>query len=447
VISGVLAATDPRRLFLVDREDEAVAELSYGDCRAMVDELVRSHPELRGSRVGLRATAERTTVLWLFALDALGARVHLVPPTMPDESVDALVEQLGLHSLIGWHGVIDREKVIGGSVNGRSVTDVVPTADEDRPEVVLFTSGTTGTPKAVLHTWESLAARIHRSPTLADARWLLAYPLSAFAGLQVFLHALLNGGSVVLGAGVPAGAVRALGAGVTHISATPTFVRLLLMRDDLDTLSPVQLTLGGEPVDQPLLDRVIQRFPTSRVTHIYASSEMGACFSVHDGRAGFPATFLESDELAVWLTIREGELHIRSPHSMGGYVGLADPRDDTGLYPTGDLVEVIDDRVQFLGRRNESINVGGQKVHPREVEEVLLAEPRVRAARVSGASSSVTGQIVRADVVAASDTDVAELRRALLDRCRRQLQPFKVPRILKIVDALEQTDGGKVIRR
>lgn len=56
MISGILAATDPRRLFLVDREDEAVAELSYGDCRAMVDELVRSHPELSGSRVGLRAT-------------------------------------------------------------------------------------------------------------------------------------------------------------------------------------------------------------------------------------------------------------------------------------------------------------------------------------------------------------------------------------------------------
>jgi acyl-coenzyme A synthetase/AMP-(fatty) acid ligase len=132
---------------------------------------------------------------------------------------------------------------------------------------------------------------------------------------------------------------------------------------------------------------------------------------------------------------------------MGGYVGLADPRDDTGLYATGDLVEVVDDRVHFLGRRNESINVGGQKVHPREVEEVLLAEPLVRAARVSGANSSVTGQIVRADVVAAADADEAELRRALLDRCRRQLQPFKVPRILKIVDALEQTDSGKLTRR
>jgi len=434
VISGVLGSTDPGRPFLVDRDGETLHELSYGDCRALVDELVRSHAELRGTRVGLRATPDRNTVLRLFALDALGARVHLVPPTVPDETVDALVEQLGLHA------------VLGSSVEGTSV-DTTSTNGDGRPEVVLFTSGTTGTPKAVLHTWESLAARIHRSATLADARWMLAYPLSAFAGLQVFLHALLNGGSVVLGAGVPAGAARAMSAGVTHLSATPTFLRLLLMLDDVDTESLAQVTLGGEPVDQPLLDRAGQRFPNSRVTHIYASSEMGACFSVHDGRAGFPVTYLESDDLAVWLTIRDGELHIRSAHGMGGYVGLADPRDDTGLYPTGDLVEVVDDRVHFLGRRNESINVGGQKVHPREVEEVLLAEPRVRAARVSGANSSVTGQIVRADVVAAADADEAELRRALLDRCRRQLQPFKVPRILKIVDALEQTDSGKLTRR
>ncbi len=430
MISAVLAATQPDRPFLLDCDPDALTELSYGACRSMVDALVQSRPDLRGARVGLRASADRDTVLWLLALDALGARAHLIPPTLPEETADALVEQLGLHAVIG-----------------RPPIAAAPTGHSSRPEVVLFTSGTTGTPKAVRHTWESLAARVHRSTALADARWLLAYPLSAFAGLQVFLHALLNGGSLVLGGSSPATASRAMGAGVTHVSATPTFVRLLLMGGNAEALSPVQLTVGGEAVDQPLLDRITRRFPSARVTHIYASSEMGTCFSVHDGRAGFPVTYLESDELPVWLTVRDGELHIRSPHGMSGYVGRADPRDGTGLYPTGDLVEVTGDRVHFLGRRNERLNVGGQKVHPREVEEVLLTEPRVQAARVSGTSSSVTGQIVRADVIATSYTDLEELRRALLARCRTQLQPHKVPRILKIVDSLEQTDGGKLTRR
>ncbi|MFN8037126.1 MAG: class I adenylate-forming enzyme family protein [Acidimicrobiia bacterium] len=440
MITGVLAATDPHRLLLVCREDDAFASLSYGTVRDLVDDLVTAHPELRGGGVALRATAERTTVLWLLALDVLAARVHIVPPTMPDETVEALVADLGLDAVIDGGAVRPTETHhrsgdrSGGRPGGRS-------------EVVLFTSGTTGVPKGVLHTWESLAGRIHRSGALGAARWLLAYPLSAFAGLQVFLHALLNGGSVVLGGGEPAGAAQALRAGVTHVSSTPTFLRLLLMRDEIDAFAPEQFTLGGEPVDQPLLDRVKERFPASRVTHIYASSEMGACFSVHDGRAGFPAELLESDDAPVWLTIVDGELHIRSPYAMGGYVGLDDPRDRTGLYATGDLVEHVGDRVHFLGRRNESINVGGQKVHPREVEEILLAEPRVRAVRVSGASSSVAGQIVRADVVAVPGADAAELRRALLDECRRRLQPYKVPRILRIVDEIEQTDSGKLVRR
>ncbi|MCZ7527879.1 MAG: acyl--CoA ligase [Acidimicrobiia bacterium] len=431
MISSVLPAHDPVRPFLLDRATDGVLrELSYGECRSRVDELVRSHRDLRGARVGLRATAERETVLWLLALDALGARGHLVPPSAPDAAVDGLVEQLGLHLVVG-----------------RPLPSTVPAGGEGGPEVVLFTSGTTGTPKAARHTWASLAARVHRSPELSGARWLLAYSLSAFAGLQVLLHALLNGGAVVLGGDAPAAALRAFGPGITHVSATPTFFRMLLMGGDADGLRPTQLTLGGEPVDQPLLDRIGRRFPSARVTHIYASTEMGTCFSVHDGLAGFPAAYLESDELPVWLTIRDGELHVRSPHAMGGYVGLDDPRDGTGLYPTGDLVEVVGDRVHFRGRRNESINVGGQKVHPRAVEEVLLAEPRVRAARVSGTASSVTGQLVRADVVAVRDTDGEELRKALLDRCRLHLQPHQIPRILRIVDSLEQNDGGKLVRR
>ncbi len=431
MIAGSLASHDPARPFLLDAPSEGAGrELSYGTCLSLVEDLARSHRDLAGARVGLRATAEPETVLWMLTLDRLSACCHLIAPSTPDETVEAMVSQLGL------------ERVVG-----RPATHAGGQSHEEEAEVVLFTSGTTGVPKAARHSWESLSARVHLSPELAGARWLLAYSLSAFAGVQVLLHALLNGGSLVLGGATPLRALATHVSGITHISGTPTFFRLLLMSGECGALSPSQLTLGGEPVDQPLLDRVRQRFPSARVTHIYASTEMGACFSVHDGEAGFPASYLESREQPVWMTIREGELHIRSPHGMRGYAGLDDPRDGAGLYPTGDLVEVVGDRVHFRGRRNEGINVGGQKVHPREVEEVLLAEPRVRAARVSGARSSVAGQLVRADVVANPGADQEELRRELLDRCRRQLQPFKVPRILKIVDSLEQNDAGKLVRR
>lgn len=443
MIAAALAGHDPARPFLVDVSDAGNRTLPYGACAARVDDLVRTHGDLRGASVGLRATSEVGTVVWMLALDRLGARCHLIAPSTPDSAVHALVDRFGLHLVgpVGGDGTSTPGVTGGARGGGTSGADGGTVG-----EVVVFTSGTTGEPKGVRHTWESLSARVHRSAALADARWLLAYSLSAFAGLQVLLHALLNGGSVVLGAGSP-GASMTDGAGITHISATPTFVRLLLIGGEARGLAPEQITLGGEPVDQPLLDRVRSRFPSAKVTHIYASSEMGTCFSVHDGMAGFPTSYLESDEQPVWLTIRDGELHIRSPHAMRGYEDAADPRDETGLFATGDLVEVIGDRVEFRGRRTEVVNVGGQKVHPREIEEVLLDDPRVRTARVWGARSSVAGQLVRAEVVAVDGTDEAGLRRELLARCQHRLAPYKVPRLLKVVDSLEHNDAGKLVRR
>ena len=82
----------------------------------------------------------------------------------------------------------------------------------------------------------------------------------------------------------------------------------------------MQITLGGEAVDQDLLDRLHAAFPHARLTHIYASTEMGVCFSVRDGKAGFPADYLSDRSLPCQLRIAsDGELEIRSKRAMVGY--------------------------------------------------------------------------------------------------------------------------------
>jgi len=314
------------------------------------------------------------------------------------------------------------------------------------PGVVIFTSGTSGRPKAALHHAETLLARVHRAPALADARWLLAYPIAAFAGLQVVLSALANGSTLILAEGDPGRRLAAAAAaGATHISATPTFFRLALATasdQNLDVLCPLQLTLGGEVVDQPVLDALRTRFPSARITHIYASTEMGACFSVHDGRAGFPAAYLAHTE-GVRLRIEDGELHIFSPFAMRGYVG-GDPQ--AGWYATGDRVEQVGDRVYFTGRTTERINVGGRKVAPARVEAAVLAVPGVLAVRVSGRPSALAGQIVQAHVVPLPGTDEAALRLAILQTCQQTLQNHEVPRTLRFVASLPQTATGKLAR-
>lgn len=313
--------------------------------------------------------------------------------------------------------------------------------------VVLFTSGTSGKPKAALHRWETLLGRVHQSPSLASSRWLLAYPFTAFAGLQVVLTALANGATLVLAEGDPGARLGIAGAeGATHISATPTFFRLALATasESMAAFAPQQLTLGGEVVDQPVLDALRGRFPAARITHIYASTEMGTCFSVHDGRAGFPAEWLDSDATLVHLRIDDGELLIKSPFAMRGYVGQA--AHDGGWYRTGDHVQIEGDRVFFGGRAGERINVGGRKVAPARVEEAVLAVPGVAAVRVSGRPSSLAGQLVQAHIVLVPGVEEAPVRLAILEHTQKVLQSHEVPRTIRFVPALEQTASGKLFR-
>ena len=432
MIAGVLATQSrryPDRVFLSSDEERR----SYSACEAEVGRLAGEMRSLRGVSVDLEGRSDADSILRLLALDRVGARAVLLPPGLA---------RSGPGETGGTAGVVGPQ--------GRSAAAGPSESPSGPGEVVLFTSGTTGTPKPVLHSWSTLSGRIHRSDSLDGSRWLLTYHLSTFAGLQVFLHALENAGRLTLGSGSPA-ALAALAAkdAVSHVSGTPTFFRLLLTTsrpEDLSRLSPRQITLGGEAVDQLLLDRLRERFPQAQVTHIYASTEAGACFSVHDGREGFPAAFLDDRDLPVRLTIVDGELFVQSPHAMRGYLGPEGARRPEGPLATGDLVELRGDRVHFLGRRSERINVGGLKVHPEEVETKILEVPGVFAARVSAAASSLVGQIVRAEVVVAPGSDEEQMRRRILAHCRSALAAYKVPRLLTFVDHLECTTAGKVAR-
>jgi acyl-coenzyme A synthetase/AMP-(fatty) acid ligase len=133
---------------------------------------------------------------------------------------------------------------------------------------------------------------------------------------------------------------------------------------------------------------------------------------------------------------------------MSGYLepeGLVRPR--APLFPTGDLVERRGDRVLFLGRRGQSINVGGRKAFPTEIEAAVLEVPGVRAVRVSALPSPLVGQLVRAEVVLEPDLDPEAARRAVLAHCRERLTPHMVPRRLEFVRSLEHTPSRKIARR
>jgi acyl-CoA synthetase (AMP-forming)/AMP-acid ligase II len=354
------------------------------------------------------------------------------------------------------------------SAMAETSADVVPWTDSDLPvfppalgaEVperqtgwVLATSGTTGVPKLVEHSFASLTRTVRSDPSSKRIeRWGQLFNMCRFAGVQVLLQSLIGGNSLLL----PDTAwpldrqIEFLARnGCTALSATPTLWRKILMTPQSKALDLVQVTLGGEIADDQILRSLAGRFPNARIVHIYASTEAGAAFSVRDGRAGFPVRYLTEPPKGIEIKIVDDRLYVRNgkvvPHYLGDDNRFA---DDEGFVDTGDAVRISGDRCYFLGRANGTINVGGNKLFPEEVEAVLLEHRSVRFARVSSKPSPITGQLVIADVVPLSDeADARALVRDLTAHCRDRLERWKVPASIRILSTLETNAGGKVARR
>lgn len=304
--------------------------------------------------------------------------------------------------------------------------------------VTLFTSGTTGRPKKVRHTFASVTRQVRTGARHAGDVWGFAYDPAHMAGLQVFFQALLNGNSVIRlsGLGAKAVAVEINGKGVTHISATPTFYRLLLPPSGVCP-SVVRLTSGGEKFDGRTLRQLRALFPNARVTNVYASMEAGSLF------ASRGLDFVLKDDMRGKARVEGGELLLHK--SLLGESASA-PLDGD-WYHTGDLAEVSCAEpltFRLVSRKTEMINVGGYKVNPTEVEERLRECAGVRDAFVYAREIRVTGSLIMADVV--RDGTAAD-ERGIREQLRAGLQEFKIPRVIRFVPHLNMTRAGKMSRR
>lgn len=304
--------------------------------------------------------------------------------------------------------------------------------------ITLFTSGTTGVPKQLSHSFSSITRSVKQSDRHSKSIWGFAYNPTHMAGIQVFFQALLNRNTIIrlfkLNREMILKQIQENR--ITHISATPTFYRLLLPANVICS-SVKSLTSGGERFDSKTLAMLNSMFPNAKITNVYASTEAGAvfastsdCFEIKQQYQ--PVVKVENDELFLHKSI----------------IGASDAlqiKDDI-WYATGDIVEVISNApltIRFINRKNETINVGGYKVNPGEVEETMLTINGIEDVRVYSKSNSLLGNIICAEVVLSIDTlSEAEIRSLL----QTKLQEFKIPRVIKFVDSLKVTRTGKIQR-
>ncbi|MFJ6166641.1 AMP-binding protein [Micromonospora orduensis] len=297
----------------------------------------------------------------------------------------------------------------------------------------LLTSGSTGRPKRVGHTLDTLTTVRADQP---ERTWLCPYAPGTYAWWQVVTLSLTQPGQhlvVIEPDELDDWPAVAAAHGVDAASGTPTFWRRTLYRDAaaLARVPLRQITLGGEPVDQAILDQLRDVFPTARISWIYASSEVGASIVVHDGQAGFPVDWLDRQAPGrPTLSVRDDELVVTSPYHGAGLAGPV---------RTGDRVQVVDGRVLITGRLDsDEINVGGSKVSAGVVRGVLTGHPGVAWARVTGRRAPVLGRMVVAEVVltpadpTCGDAGVPD-EAALVRWCADRLPEHAVPRRIRVL--------------
>src|SRR6266566_1701985 len=417
--------------------------------------------ELRGRSVLVATRDQLTAALALIELDAVARRLVLCPPDLPAEHLPFVAATAAVDALVS-----DQTAPRGGAPGiGTVVTctpRIAPAAPERtgryQTEWVLLTSGTTGRPKMVVHTLASLSGAMRGGRSPGDpAVWSTFYDIRRYGGLQIFLRALLGGGSMVLSSAEESTGeflVRAGAHGVTHISGTPSHWRRALMSPSAHRIAPRYVRLSGEIADQAILDHLRACYPDARIAHAFASTEAGVAFDVGDGRAGFPASLIGPHGGGLELKVEDGSLRIRSTRTAARYLGDQAEAlvDADGFVDTADMLERRGDRYYFVGRRDGIINVGGQKVHPEEVEAIINGHPRVRMSLVRTRKSPITGALVVADVVLNAETDAAngravELEQEIMRRCRELLPRHKVPAAINFVPGLIVNATGKLVRR
>lgn len=416
---------------------------TYGELIDFIEKNKNTLNDLKSSNVAINARSRFEFAKLLILLDGEVNNILFLPQDIDKSLHDRYYEEANINYEVYLEEDILQYTIINESIDSRNIVET---------NWIIPTSGTTNIPKLVSHTFNSLTRTTKRNIELGiKYRWGLVFDIYRFSGIQVLLQAMLSGSALIISEAKLSISDTINNLVVNNcnaLSGTASFWRKTLMSKESNRLNLDVITLGGEIADENILQALKTRFPNAKITHIYASTEAGVGFSVHDGFAGFPVNYLQNTVNGVSFKISDNNtLMLKNEKQIQKYVGNVKLYEEDGFIDTGDIIEIKNDRVYFLGRDSGAINVGGNKVLPEEVEQVLLSSGLIYSTYVYPKKNPMMGNIVCADVVLKDKSvDKQAIKLELLKYCREKLENFKVPAILKFVDELEITQSGKLKR-
>ena len=302
---------------------------------------------------------------------------------------------------------------------------------QGHPGLILFSSGSTGKPKAMLHDVDRLLDSFSKKSS-RRRRILIFLLFDHIGGLNTLFNGLASGALIVVPSSRDANAVgEAIQKHkVNLLPASPTSLNLLLINKthkNFDLSSLRFVTYGTEPMPESLLPHLKKAFPHTSFIQTFGTSETGISRTVSQSSQ---STQIRINDPDTEFKIVKDELWLRSKTQILGYLNHDMSRfTEDGWFKTGDIVEQSPNGfLKITGRREDIINVGGEKVSPLEVESVLLEIPEIADCHVYGEKNAITGQNVAAEIVLNENIDIdhQKLKRAIKQYCRRILSPYKI---------------------
>lgn len=302
--------------------------------------------------------------------------------------------------------------------------------EKESSGLVLFSSGTTGKPKAILHNFENFLNRYKTPrPSLITLSFLM---FDHIGGINTILHTIFNKGLIVIPRSrTVEGIISDIkDYEVELLPTTPTFLRMILMSGEINLLKDTSLKIisyGTERMDQTTLDSLSNQLSNVDFRQTYGMSELGILRIKSESR---DSLFMSVGGEGVEVKVVEKKLFIRSSNSMIGYLNAPSPFDEKGWYNTKDLVEEkITDKGIFykiIGRDSELINVGGLKFMPADVENVVLQFEGIKFCKVKSVKNPITGEYPELIYQTKDDEDINILSLKLF--LKEKLPSYMLPR-------------------
>lgn len=319
--------------------------------------------------------------------------------------------------------------------------------ERGHPGLVLFTSGSTGESKAVVHDLDLILEKFKTPrPAFRTIAFLL---FDHIGGVNTMLHTLSNAGCLVtIDDRRPEAVLATIEAhAVDLLPTSPTFLNLLLLSEshrDHDLSSLRLVTYGTEPMPQSTLRRFHELFPDIDLRQTYGLSEIGI---LRAKSRGPDSLWMKLGGEGIDTRLVEGILQIRARSAMLGYLNAPSSFTDDGWFDTGDEVEVEGEYLRILGRSSDIINVGGEKVHPAEVESVIEEMSNVAQATVYAEPNPLVGEAVCARVTLVNPESRKDFSVRMRQHCGERLLRHKVPVRVELVETHQHNERFKKQRR